>query len=438
MVVFWEEPKLTFVFDQLLDAVGDGQVAGLVHEADVARAEPAVLQTLGGGGGVVVVAAKDVGPLDVQLAGLASGQLARAVALLAGARDGAEFRLDVGNQPARGADGGHPVLPALDEDGGRGLAQAVPLLAAHALSLEQVLDQVARQGCRAAVGHAQRRQVVLLDHRRLAQQQHDRRHDVREGDALLLHGAAPLLQVEARHDQRARAREDRRQHQTVQPVDVEERQTRQDPVALALGRVRDAGHAARPVPRHPRFGGVHLLQVGRHVVVRQPHALGPPRRAGRVHEEREVGLWRDLGRAVPRRALQVAHQRPVLELARRVPLASEDHDVRLWDSGLATRLARRLQHAHVRHHHLRPGVLQLVHQLRHRVPRVCRADDSARPQRPQHHWRHVDVVRHEQTQHIALFEPVVHDQALSEVDTALLNAGIRMLKLEVVGGLEDD
>lgn len=212
-----------FVLDEFLDAVRDGQVAALVEEADVAGPEPAVLQALGRRGGVVVVPQEHVGPPDVQLADLAPRQFLGAVGLLARGGHGAELGLQVRHHHARRAHGAHPRLPGLHEDGRAGLAEAVPLLDAHALPFPERLDQVARERGGARVRHPQRAEVVLFHRGVLAQQQHDRRHDVAERHLVVLHEAAPLLQVEPGHHQRVDPLEDRQVDETVEPVDVEKR-----------------------------------------------------------------------------------------------------------------------------------------------------------------------------------------------------------------------
>ena len=94
----------TLVLDQLLDAVGDVEVAICVLVADVAGLEvPVVCESIASAFRVVVVALEDIGALDPELSDLARGDFLVVRADVFG-------RL-VGEKSADGADGVVPALP---------------------------------------------------------------------------------------------------------------------------------------------------------------------------------------------------------------------------------------------------------------------------------------------------------------------------------------
>ena len=174
------------------DAVGDEEVALLVLVPDIARLEEAVGgERVGGAFGVVQVPLEDVGALDPQLADLACGQL-----LLLGRHVLCGL---VGEQGADGPDGLVPVLPGLGVRGGACLREAVALLDGDPQPLVDGVHQLSCQRCGARVHHADRAEVVLFDYWVLAEEQHDRRDDVGEGDLVLLDEAAEVFEVEFRH-----------------------------------------------------------------------------------------------------------------------------------------------------------------------------------------------------------------------------------------------
>lgn len=188
------------VFDELLDTVGDVEVAVFVLETDVAGAEPAVgRQTASRGLGVVVVAEEDVGTAHVEFTNFADLDFLR-LGLVFGRCHVLGF--DVGEEFSDRADALVPVLPGLGVRHGAGLAETVALLDAELEATPDDFDELAGKGSSAAVHHADTGEVVLVHDGVLAQQDHDWWRDVRECDTVLLNESAPFFEVEFGHDHR--------------------------------------------------------------------------------------------------------------------------------------------------------------------------------------------------------------------------------------------
>ena len=131
--------------------------------------------------------------------------------------------------------------------------------------------EVGLERCRAGHHRPQARQIVAVHGRMLGEREHERWHHERPGDAILLHGGEERLQLEPGHGDEGRATPQRQVQHHLHPVDVEERQDRDDAILL----------------RHMVHRGC-LEQVGHEIAMRQHHALGESRGAARVRQYREI------------------------------------------------------------------------------------------------------------------------------------------------------
>ncbi len=160
--------------DHVLLAVGDVEIALLVHIANVARVEPAGLavgvgaQGVGRLGGQVPIALHDLGAVHDDLADLADGQF-----LLAGLQvDDLEIGVGQGHADRVGLG---PVY-GVHGDTGAGLGQAVGLQhLASGDGLELILD-LGRQGGRRTHGEAQGGEVVPISPREIEKADEHGRH----------------------------------------------------------------------------------------------------------------------------------------------------------------------------------------------------------------------------------------------------------------------
>lgn len=84
--------------------------------------------------------------------------------------------------------------------GGARFAQAVPLLDRELGSLVDCFDQLLRQRCCATTHHSEGTEIILVDSRMFAKGQHNRWHDVRIGDLVVLYHRADLFEIEFWHD----------------------------------------------------------------------------------------------------------------------------------------------------------------------------------------------------------------------------------------------
>ena len=170
--------------EHVLDAVGDAQVAALVHHADVAGVQPAVgVDRFGGGGWIIEVAFHHVVAAHHDFAGLAAWHLG------AGLVDAAHF--DVGDRPSGGVgDGLGIILGAAHGDHARGFGE--PVAGDDRLDVQFVahaVDQLDRNDGGAGDHQAQAREIVLaafgVGQDRLVQRRRPRQHaDALVGDAL--------------------------------------------------------------------------------------------------------------------------------------------------------------------------------------------------------------------------------------------------------------
>jgi len=123
--------------DQLLDAIGDVEVAFLILVANIASLEvPIIRQSILRAFCIIQIALEDIRTLDPQLAGLAYRQLLILRAHI--------LRRLVRQQHANRADSAMPPFPRLGVRGWRGLTKTVTLLDLEVLSLVQRVNDLPR------------------------------------------------------------------------------------------------------------------------------------------------------------------------------------------------------------------------------------------------------------------------------------------------------
>ena len=192
-----------------------------------------------------------------------------------------------------------------------------------------------------------RGEVALVHRRVLGERQRDRRHDEGPRDAVLLNQVEKLLEVEARHGDDRRAAPKALVQDHGLPVDVEEGQDADQDVVLGdLERVLD------------------LHQVRDQVLVGEHHALGQPRRAARVRQDRQV-VAGDLDARAPRAGSPINSDSGV------APSASPTTKTSSTPAASAA-FCGHVQERRDRQEELRTGVLELVLELAGRVERVHR------------------------------------------------------------------
>ncbi len=182
----------------------------------------------------------------------------------------ARFRIDqsclgVGHEWADG--GAVDVVAGLGGEvhGRAGLGHAVPLGDDAVEPARHRRRQRAVEGSGAGEDHLHRREIVLVDDRMLGQCDGDRGRDEHPGRAVLRDDAEELGQIELRHRDESGALAEREVQQHGHPVDVEEGE-----------------HGEEPIARRDTENGPALRHVGHEVPMREHHALGSPGRAGGV------------------------------------------------------------------------------------------------------------------------------------------------------------
>jgi hypothetical protein len=178
-------------------------------------------------------------------------------------------------------------------------------------------------------------------------------------------------------------------------------------------------------PLHMR----ELQQVGDHVVMAQTNPLRQARRAGAVHQKRQVPLRIDPRPRVPPGIARppdtpVVPRRPPRGGARVPPLLADQYDPPLPYPGPAAGLPRRLEVPRLRHQRPGPAVLELPRQLVDRVQRVRRAHGAAGPEAAHGHDRGVDRVWCVEGEHVALLPAPAGLQALAEVVGGIADRGV--------------
>ena len=180
-------------------------------------------------------------------------------------------------------------------------------------------------------------------------------------------------------------------------VDVEERQERQHAITLPI-RI--------PIPAElPSFSRLDHQDITHDVPMREHDPLRMPRRAGRVHQKRQILRRVNLPLPEPCRTRRIPNRRKMLDLALPIPLISHHYNPFLRQPHHMRRLPCAFDKRHLSNDGLGARVAQLERQLRGRVARVRRRDDAAGPVRAPCHGGGVDAVGRVEGEHVA-FAPV--------------------------------
>ena len=209
---------------------------------------------------------------------------------------------------------------------------------------------------RAGKYHAHARQVVAADQRTLQEGQHQRRHDRQIRDAVLLCRREKLLEIETWHRDDGGAVREPELQDDHHAINVEQREHRQNPIAL--------------LESVERLGAVDLAEVRHHIAVRQHHAFRQSRRPARVREHDDVFGRCDRDRWRVRGRVEQFVKRP-----HAIGFAAE-HVERL-DAGGRSSFLRFVQIRQRRDHQPRPAVFQLLGQFGCCTQRIRRRDDAA-------------------------------------------------------------
>ena len=214
------------VLDQLLQPIDDREVAVLICVTDVARVEPALLIEHGSRGfRVVQVSPHDLRPADPELPVLAPRQLTTA-----GRIDDLAFGVR-NQQPHRSG----LCFPGLGRVGMGDRARLREPIALNHPTADPPGARSLQLGVeRRCTGHHRRhaRNVVLVHQRLPREREHDRRHDERASDPLLLDQPEERLELEAGHGNERRPCTQPEVQNDLQPVDVKERQHEDDPICF--------------------------------------------------------------------------------------------------------------------------------------------------------------------------------------------------------------
>ena len=208
---------------------------------------------------------------------------------------------------------------------------------------------------RAGKYHAHARQVVAADQRTLQEGQNQRRHDRQIRDAVLLCRREKLLEIETWHRDDGGAVREPELQDDHHAINVEQREHRQNPIAL--------------LESVERLGSVDLAEVRHHIAVRQHHAFRQSRRPARVREHDDVFGRCDRDRWRVRGRVEQFVKRP-----HAIGFAAE-HVERL-DAGGRSSFLRFVQTRRRRDHQPRPAVFQLLGQFGGCTQRISRRDDA--------------------------------------------------------------
>ncbi len=358
--------------DDVLLAVGDGEVAVLVHVAHVPGEEPALPDGLLGGLGPVPVAQHQGRAAQDDLPVLARGQILARLQVH-----------DLGHHVREGdADAAHFVQPlvGVGHDGRHRFGEAVALdHAGPGLGLEGVLDGLGQRG-RAHVDGLEAGEVVPVDVGHVVEGHEHGGHPQHEAGPVGLDSPQHLPTLEAGQEHDLRPAEDRRVHGGAHAEAVEEGQHGQDAVLLAeLAPGPDlvgVGHQGE-VGEHDALGhpcGAAAVDEHRHLL--RVRLVGAPRLGRLLAQHLREGRHPAAVHASDLQALLQPHG-PVLGEGQGLPQAGDQNALQ----GCGFQEAHRLpQEEGDGDQEAGPGVLELEAQFVLRVEGVQRGDHAPSPQ----------------------------------------------------------
>ena len=390
----------------VLGPVDDEHEALLVEAGQVAGAQPAVPEGLGGGLGLVPVELHHLRALDPQLADRPDGQDRHAVGGVA------DLHLaDRGGGPGA-VRAGLVVPPGMAGEGGGGLGHA-PAVAGGGAGED--LDDAAHQfrsGGRPAVGDGdQGGEVVLRPGRMLDQLPGDGRDPARGVDALALDQLHGLLGLPAAHEHDLAAGVHGRPEGRGQAGGVEQGHDQEGAALGQLVRVALRQGLAGPqeVPRRADPAG---HDVGGHVAVGAQGALRPARRARGVEDGGVVvGVDGDVRQRRVRQVLPAVdgtdHALEAHRPRTRVGAGGKPGDVDLLEVRQFVQVrGDALQPLVVHEGDPGPGVGQAVLELGSRPPSIQRRDDRTGEDAGVEGHRPFGQVAHDHRDPVALADPV--------------------------------
>ena len=398
--------------DDVLQAVDDVQVSVLVEPAHVAGSEPAVVGQRGRGRlGVVEVAAEHGRAPQPDLAGLA-GRHRLAV------RAGDPHLHDRRDGRAHAVGTAHVVGARVGDGGARRLGEAVAVGRRGAVS-ELIVDaahELGRHQRRARRDAGQRLQRATLPAGLVQQLQHRRGHPGDGVDPLPVDEVERLAGVPPVEEHQLAAAHRVRQQERVEAAHVKQREGEQRDGAD--GRTGTGRGDATRGPRQCRVHRVH--DVAAQVAVGSHRTLRPARRAGRVHDQRQVvRLGRDSGEIAARSSRQ--HVVEVDRAGGQVVGAGADHGI---DGGASQLGCDPREALAVGDQHLRTGVGEAVGELGTGPPRVERHDHGADACRRPERQHPLGVVAHGDRHPVAGAHTDVVRQAAGQHVHHLVGAGV--------------